>query len=112
MSIEHDALKRFVEATSQFESRFGRAIIGPARPFAETGEAYTEYANGRADHPWDEVFETPYLAIDATFSRLSALFPTNPKATLHWRVKPEIDFSEARKGYVTYCRFLVSENQR
>jgi len=109
MSLEHDALKRFIKATEEFESRFGSAILGRASSVSETGEPYIEHVNGeRRNDGNSESFTTADEATEATFRRLAKLYPSNPSATLYWRVRPEIDYSQHRKGYLTYCRFLLS----
>lgn len=113
MAIEHEALKRFIEATSKFEARFGSAIVGQPMALCETGEKYTEHLNGHASGHYDlkEAFATADAATEATFSRLEKLYPPNANATLYWRVKPEIDYSGHCGGYRTYCRFIVSEKK-
>lgn len=115
VAIEHDALKRFVKATEEFEARFGGSIIGLSGPRTQFGELYSEYLNGKSRIEGEtvgEAFASPDDAITATFARLCESHPSDPALTLHWRIKPEIDYSDVRKirkGYITYCRFALSD---
>src|ERR1700730_17823554 len=113
-AIEHDALKRFVKATEEFEARFGAAIIGLYGPRSQTGELYIEYLNGKGRQEgleYNESFGDADDATKATFTRLSEIYPANSALTLYWRVKPEIDYFQSHSGqsdgYRTYCRFLL-----
>ena len=115
VAIEHDALKRFVKATEEFEARFGAVVMGLPAPISQTGEVYSEYINGvpaKEGGREIEQLSSPDAAIEATFSRLMKSHPANPALTLHWRIKPEIDYlkrSKTEGSYVTYCRFLLSD---
>jgi hypothetical protein len=115
VAIEHDALKRFVKATEEFEARFGAVVMGLPGPRSQTGEAYSEYLNGKPSKEGGslaEVFATPDQAIETTFARLSEIQAPHTFGTLYWRIKPEIDYikrSMGEGGYVTYCRFLLSD---
>jgi hypothetical protein len=119
VSIEHDALKRFVEATQAFEAGFGQALFGMLGPRSEYGETYVQYLNGYApsDRIEGELFPCPDDATTATFSRLAARHPPDKSLTLYWRIKPEISYFADRNkgslesGYHTYCRFLVSDKR-
>jgi hypothetical protein len=115
VAIEHDALKRFVKATEEFEARFGAVVMGLPGPISGTGDPYSEYINGKPAKEGGREIEqlaSPDAAIEATFSRLLKAHPANPALTLHWRIKPEIDYikrSTAEGGYAIYCRFLLSD---
>lgn len=114
--MNHDALKRFVKATEQFEARFAKAEMGMSGPRTQNGATYVEHLNGISGPVFigdsREAFPSPDAVIEATFSRLGETYPSSPDATLYWRIKPEIAYSDHHKGWVTYCRFVISNPER